>query len=611
MVLEKSAAALRLELDPEASTPSSTRSSWLGDAARVVLVLAAYAAIASFSGFEIDRLAGAETAYLARVVFAVLAAVAFLAPAPARELGFGAALATTAAWVLPRGPLRASTVLAILVGALTLAAWRRVADEPRWLAPGGAVALAFGLQSLLRGRLLFGDALLQPKTLVALVALPLASGLAASWLSRRRGAESAALALAAVALLAPGWNVAATLALAAIALGDLAGDATRPIWLRAACLGAILLPLLWEPRAAAIGALAALTSAVIAATAAISPISTGLPGSTRPPIARPAVLLGAAALALAGTMAPIRPTAETVEELLRFALILPAFWIPLRSRVDGERLFAVAAVAIAAARLVPGPAALAAPIALALLVVGPRAVATPVHRAWLSILGAGTILLAAYPWLRAAPLPESLALFGLAPSGPVALGVAVLAGGIALLFAQQGRGERAAWLVAGLAGLAALLGLPPAGRTLLPSEVALTAAAPRYETALAATGPIHAVALDSHLENSLALGAGTPVAEIHLLDASGRPIGKGFPLRLGVETAEWASERADLQALHVAAPGPWLSFVAGDFFGRQYRALWPVETASRPARIRVERAAGLPPDVAIAIHQIEVRGGVE
>lgn len=593
MLLEKSAARIRLDPPAITATPASVRPSWLADAVRVAVVLAAYAAIAAFGGFELDRLASGESLYLSRIVFAVLAAVAFLAPAPARELGFGAVLATTAVWALPRGPLRGSTVVAVLVVALGLAAWRRVMAEPRRLAPGAAVALAFGLQALLRGRLLFGASLFDPKALFALLALPVAAGFAAPWLSRKRGAEPAALTLAAVALLAPGWNVAATLALVVLALGDLSADLERPTLVRGATGIAMFLPFLWEPRAAGIAVIAALVASTFRSTA----------------LARPAVLWGAAALALAGTLPSVRPPAEAVALLALFALLVPAFLIPVRGRSEVERLFAILALAVAAAFAVPGPAALAAPIALVLITAPPRGGASGVHRAWITILAGLAALLAAYPWLRAEPISDALALLGLVPSWPMALGVILLASGIAALFAPQAR--RAALLVAGLAGLAIALGLPPAGRTLLTAETALTAAVPRFEAALDRDGPhsICGIALDSHLENSVALAPGTVVATVRLFDGAGREMGKGLPLRLGTETGEWAVERPDLSALHLGAPAPWLSWVAGDFFGRRYRALWSVESPGQPARISIERAADLPPEVSIALHQVEVRGG--
>ena len=590
MLLEKSTAHLRLPPPTPATSPASVRPSWLSDAVRVAVVLSAYAAIASFGGFELDRLAREESLYLSRLVFAVLAAVAFLAPAPARELGFGAALAATAVWALPRGPLRASTVVAVLVVTLGFAAWRRVAAEPWRLAPGAAVAFAFGLQALLRGRLLFGAALFDPKALFALIALPVAAGCAASWLSGKRGAEPAALSLVAVALLAPGWNVAATLALVVLALGDLSADPRRPTLVRAVAGIAMFLPLLWEPRAAGLAVIAALTVSTLASKT----------------LARPAVLWGAAALALAGTLPSVRTPGESLILLALFALLVPAFLPPVRGRADFERLFAYSGLAVAAAFAVPGPAALAAPVAVVLLTAPSRNGSGAVHRVWITILGGLSALLSSYPWLRAEPLSAALELIGIVPSWPVVLSAVVLASGVAIVFALQGR--RAAWIVAGLAGLGVALGLPPAGRTLLAGETALTAAAPRFEAQLDASG-VREIAIDSHLESSAGLSPGTTVATVRLLDASGREVAKSYALRLGSETGEWAVERPDLATLHLKSPTPWLSWVAGDFFGRRYRALFSVETMGRPERISIERAAGLPPEVALALHQVEIRGG--
>jgi hypothetical protein len=47
--------------------------------------------------------------------------------------------------------------------------------------------------------------------------------------------------------------------------------------------------------------------------------------------------------------------------------------------------------------------------------------------------------------------------------------------------------------------------------------------------------------------------------------------------------------------------------VAGDFFGQRYRAAWALEAPGRFARLRIERNPGLPSDLTVALHQVEVR----
>ncbi|HXU45899.1 MAG TPA: hypothetical protein VN783_10250 [Thermoanaerobaculia bacterium] len=581
-----------LPSQPFAEAPLRRRPAWPVGLARLAVVLAAYAAIASFGGFELDLLAGAETAYLARLAVAVLLAAAALAPLPARELGLGAALVTAAAWTLPRGPLRASTVAALLTGILLVAAVRRVRAEPARLAPAAAVGLAFGLQALLRGRLLFGPALATPKVLFALLALPVAAGLAAAWLGRKRGAEPAALALVAVSLFAPGWNVAATLALVTLALGDAMTDRELPRSVRVAAGVAILLPFVWEPRAAAVAAAAACVLGLRAAGV----------------WAALAVALAGGAVTALGFV--VRSPGEALSGLALFALVVPALPALAAARVEAVRLVSILLLALAAAFAVPGPAALAAPVALALLVFRPGSGGAGVQRSWLPIAGSLTALLAAYPWLRAEPLAEALGLFALAPRPATALAAVALGGllawGVSRL-PQRATGRREpAIVVAGLAGLAVALGLPPQGRALLAGEVALSAASPRFEVGLDGARAA-SVVLDTHLESSAALPAGTPVAVVRLFDTTGH--GPSWQLRAGDDTGEWAAERPDLAASGLVAPRPWLSWVAGDFFAHRYRAVWNLAAPAAGRRLVVERAPGLPAEVAIALHQVEIRRG--
>ena len=54
-------------------------------------------------------------------------------------------------------------------------------------------------------------------------------------------------------------------------------------------------------------------------------------------------------------------------------------------------------------------------------------------------------------------------------------------------------------------------------------------------------------------------------------------------------------------------PAPWMGWVAGTFFGQRYRACFALPSPRRFARLRVERLPGLPPDLTIAVQQIEVQ----
>jgi hypothetical protein len=231
---------------------------------------------------------------------------------------------------------------------------------------------------------------------------------------------------------------------------------------------------------------------------------------------------------------------------------------------------------------------------------------------WTGALVFGACLLAAYPWLRPAPLADLVALLGPAR--------AVAAGAVALALALELGAAFFSWPVrrsAGVAGLtlflALLLRLPPPGTRLLRPEqaVRLDAASPVWETALP-EGPLSGLAIESVLTNSAELPAEAPVATVRLLDGDhggGPPL--AWTLRAGRETGEWAARRPDVVRETIAAgkpvPAPWMGWVAGDFFGQRYRALFTLPAPHRFTRLRIERLPGLPPDLAIAVQQLEIR----
>lgn len=100
--------------------------------------------------------------------------------------------------------------------------------------------LALGLQILLRGSELLFQPQLNLRTLVVLLALPTAGAVATAILARRHG-PAALTAAGAALLLAPGWNVAATAGLVALAAGDLIARWRGAILAAAVVAGAFLL----------------------------------------------------------------------------------------------------------------------------------------------------------------------------------------------------------------------------------------------------------------------------------------------------------------------------------------------------------------------------------
>jgi hypothetical protein len=562
--------------------PSSTRA--LSPLVVAAVPLAVFAAAAAFAAHEVDRVGAAETAYLGGVAAAALAAVAALAPSPALELGLGATLAVTLLWTLPDGPGRGAALGLLLAATFTIAAVRRLGRVLPALPLGVAVPLALGVQMLLRG-----DLLLAPradlKTLGVLLGMPIVAGVALALLARRHGGGLALLAGGTAALFAPGWSTASTLALIALAAGDLLGSEPTPKPLqRALAVLALLAPLAWEPRAGLLFALAGL--ALAAPRAALAP-----------------------ALGLA-VLARVLPPASGAGGfgIVTLPLLVPAFLLPVRGR--WERPTAALLLTVAA-RAISGPAALAAPLALAALGVRKEGAGAAAQRVWTGALLFGASLLAAYPWLRPTPLADGIALLGpVRTIAMVAVALVVLLElGSALRWWPLRRPTRAAMAAGLVLFLALLFRIPPPGIRLFRPEQAirLDAANPAWETALPSRS-LSGLAVESVLNNSTALAPETPVATVRLLG----PGDVAWTLRAGRESGEWAARRPDVARAMAAngAPGapPWMGWVAGSFFGERYRAVFPLPRLSaRPfGRLRIERLPGLPPDVEITVQQLEI-----
>jgi membrane protein implicated in regulation of membrane protease activity len=595
---------------------------------RAAVPLAALAALAVFAAQVLraggDPAAAAEARYLAFLSGAALLAVGFLAPAPALELGAGAALAVAAGWVLPPGPGRGAAVTLLLAALLAIAAARRLAhrrsgrplDAPLALPPAlpleTAVPLALGLQVLLRGQLLF-----QPqaslRTLVALLALPVAGAVAASLLARRHGGGPALAAAGTALLLAPGWNVAATLGLAALAAGDQLNRGDLGRIGKALALLVLATPIAWEPGPGLAAAAAGLAL-------------------WRPQLALGLAVPLAGALLWAGRHGP---APDPVHGIALLFLLVPAALVPARR--SGWAV-ATAVLLAAATPRIPDTSALAAPLALAALAVlsalaeaarapwgaamarrtGPAARtqqdgAVAVQAVWTGALLGGTALLASYPWLRTEPLEAALALAGLAPVGwrAAAAAVAAFLVLIAVLGAVPGRLRSRQGLAAAAAAavfFAVFLHLPPAGLPLLPPEsgVLLGADHPAWVAGFAAPRPVGGVVVESSLSGGAGLADGTPVATVRLRDDAGRSV--LWVLRAGQGTGEWAARRPDVErTARLHSPPAFVSWVAGGFFGQRYRAGWTLPEAQPFTHLRIEVARGLPANVGLTLHQVEVR----
>jgi hypothetical protein len=546
--------------------------------------------MAAFSGRNTSPEATAEGLYLAVLAAAALLPVGWLAPEPALELGLGAVLATAAVWALPPGPGRGATVVLVLAAALAVAAARRLSSPSPGdgVAAGVTIPLALGLQILLRGELLLAP-VLSVRLLVALLILPVAGGLAVTMLARRHGAVLPLIAAGTALTLAPGFNAASTLALLALAAGDALGRQDLRWRARAGALAVVLAPIAWQPHFGVVIAVCGLV------------------------LAWPRVGLVLAVLAAAGLeIVSKKPWDAALLSLCALPLLVPAALIPERRR--GWNVLA-AALLVATAPLVPDLSTLAAPLALAALSLRRDLAFTVPQRVWTGAVLGGTALLASYPWLRQTPMTAALSLLG-PPGAPLAIGiVAVVLGlaafglGAAPTWSEPVRAARLAGLSGACLMLALLQGLPSTGKPLLTPQVPveLDAGHPVWETALPPrpVSAIGSVVVESYLANGAALARGTPVAVLKLVGAAGRSV--DWTLRAGDDTGEWAARRPDLAQESVPAPSPWVSWVADGFFAQRYRSRFQLDRPEPFDRLRIERAPGVPPDLTVALYQVEIR----
>lgn len=634
-------------------------------------------------GTRLGATDGAETLYLTALATLVLAALAFLTPRPAVDLGVGSTLAVLAIWVLPPGPTRGVAMTLLLLGLVLVAASRRWSElssvSPASALPVSATWAASSCTLIALQALMGAGELLEAGPDLAsgfrFLGLPVLAAGALAVLAAVRGLRPACIAGALVGILGGGWGPVPTLALVALSGGAMFSAVdSRVSWSRAplsqaslpqaplpilhrigwtrlavriAATVAILGPLLWQQRAGAVATASALVLALAPA------------GQNNPMSRRFLSVLPAVALLAGAGMWPLHSWSDATGTALTLPLLVPVAIFLLRR--DLARSLAVAALALAAGLAAPEISALAAPAALAVLGL-PRAsaeaeplaeteLARPsLHGAlqfqgfWSATLLAGTALAASYPWLRERPMEVALGRGGVLSLGsPVPALLAALAAILLLLLLSAtshlairrfGPGSSASpplLLLAPGAILALLvvLHLPSTPRTVThPGGRVLDRKAPELVVELnidwaaqpADSRVVRSVVVDTHLAHAHDLAAGTAVALVRLEDRTGDWI--EWPLRMGLETGEWAAGRPDVaERLAPATPEPWLSQVVEredgpPFFGHRYRAVLDlrdvppeglVAVPKSPHRLTLRRAPGLPPQVTVAVFHVEVR----
>jgi hypothetical protein len=561
--------------------------------ANFAVALAAGTAMFTYAGGLANPAAAAETFYLALWSTLVLVALAGLARPPGLDLAGTAVLVTMVVWVVPHGPTRGAAVGLLLTLAVAVIALRHLERTEGHLTWGWAIPTAMAIQYLCRADRFLAIGL-EPQVLISLVALPVAIGAIFMVLGKREESLPVLVAVSTVALLVPGWSVTVTLSTFALLTGILFRDRLTPRWLAVGlAIIVVLVADSWQP------SLGWLLLLVILAKA--------LP---------PNWLAGASAILATALLCIFLPEARDWPEVVRFMalgpILLPALVLPSESRrVNSIQAFVLAILAL---RTVDGPAALAAPLALGALSLRTRAVAAELQMVWSGVLLGGTVLLAGYPWLRSPALEDSLGLFGIQISWPFAIGVAGTLWLLSFLCAALENRSMASRcrspLVGGLVlALLAFIALPSAAVKPLSGRIqVLNANQTARSIDLDPAVSTQTVILDSYLENSASLPAGTPVGRIILIDTEGER--RSWLLRAGMDTGEWAARRPDVAGLpDFQAPTPWLSWVTAsrDVFAQRYRADWQLGGASEIRRLEIELARDLPAEVSLAIFHLELR----
>ncbi len=547
---------------------------------------AAAAACAARAGPELS----AETVYLGLVATAVLVPLAFLARPGAPVPALAAVAAATIFWAVPGGEARGSAVVAVMALAVAWTLAVRLAEAPAVLGLETALPAALALQALLLSERLVEPGL-RLEALAVLVALPCVAAWAVVVLARERGRSAALLAAGLLLAWSPGFQMAGVLALAALALASSSaprGSRGGTAW---PGLGLVLaVAILWEARFALVLALAAALSLWWESAST-----------------RLRLLLCAAIVTPILLPAPGRDLLAAAGDLAWLALLLPAILWSDRSRAG--RVAVLLLFSLAAVRFAPAGIGLVAPLALLAFEVPSATPAARLQRFWTGALLAAVTLLAAYPWVRAFPLRDVVALAGLSPGWPPALALlAVFAAlaGLAALVARRGGALPSLPVALGCLLLAGAASLPRDARIVVSHPLVLGADPAGSVFELDPPAPVSGVVIDTYLAGAGGLDFGTEVATVEIEAADGSS--RTWPLRAGVETGEWAVSRADLRRRGVRAPRPWLSWIepGGRFLAHRYRARRELETPVAASRVRLRRAAELPEGTSVAVFHLEL-----
>ena len=348
-----------------------------------------------FAALEPNAASRADTIFLATLSGAVLIPIAALLRRVPLVLGCTVLTVCTVVWVVHPGPTRGAVVSFLLVGAVALGAAEEFGKRCSGMHYGGAVALGLAIQFLLNVPDLLTPSL-DGIELAKLIVLAVTGALTTAFLTQRWKSFVPLIGVAVVLALGPGWTLPVTLGLLAVAAGELLADATGNRRFGGAVLGGVVVAAgFHEPR---LGLLLLLGGLISVAERRLWLLVAIL------------VVASAGALAVPGGGS----WSDTLSRMAWLPLLLPtAFQLGLRRP---RRLLLSLVLALAGLHLLPLREALVVPLLLLAGVVPDRLEVRRLQVVWSGALLVGTLLLAAYPWLRESPLASSLDRLGLSPN---------------------------------------------------------------------------------------------------------------------------------------------------------------------------------------------------